>query len=149
MGPIRISLDRTSSCNIFCMFAIRRPIDGPIFPKSYQWFGDSFVLFTNAQEFLNRVVDAAKNQRLAGAAGAVEYYDQTKRSGSTGRFRKSSIYSYQREYRIVVEPGIAGPFRFEIGDLSDITSEVMPMELADNVLKFSSEDAVEAGLSWE
>ncbi len=47
------------------------------------------------------------------------------------------------------EPGVDGPFRFEIGDLSDITSEVIPLDLADDVLKFGPEDAVEAGLSWD
>jgi hypothetical protein len=34
-GPVRIALHQTSYCNIFCMFAVNRPIEGPIFPKSY------------------------------------------------------------------------------------------------------------------
>ena len=37
-GPVRIALQRTSSCNIFCLFAVNKPIEGSIFPKSYQWF---------------------------------------------------------------------------------------------------------------
>jgi hypothetical protein len=148
-GPVRIALNRTSSCNIFCMFSVSRPIDGPIFPKSYQWFGDSFVLFTNTKEFLTRVVAAAKRQGLNVKSRPVEYYDGTKYSGATGRFRKRSIYSHQNEYRVVVEPGIVGPLHLQIGDLSDITSEVTRLDLADEVLKFSSNDAVEAGLSWD
>jgi hypothetical protein len=149
VGPVRLARHRTSSCNIFCMFVVTRPIDGPIFPKPYQWFGDSFVLFTNTQEFLDRVVRAAQNQGLKVEGRAVEYYDRTKYSGPTWRFRKPSIYSYQSEYRFVVEPGVDGPFRFEIGDLSDITSEVIPLDSADEALKFSPDDAIEAGLSWD
>ena len=79
----------------------------------------------------------------------VKYYDETKYSGKVGRFLKRSTYSYQREYRIAVEPGVHEPFHFEIGDLRDITSEVISRDLADDVLKFSPEDAVEAGLSWD
>jgi hypothetical protein len=148
-GPVRIAKNRTSSCNIFCMFAIKRPIVGPIFPRTYRWFGDSFVLFTNTQEFVTRVVLAAKRQGLIVEARPVEYYDETKYTGETGRFRKPSVYSHQSEYRIVVEPGMEGPFRFEIGDLSEITSEVLPLDLADEILKFRPEDALEAGLIWD
>jgi hypothetical protein len=58
------------------------------------------------------------------------------------------VFSYQREYRIVVEPGTDGPLRFELGNLTDITSEVLPIQAADDVLRFGPEDAVEAGLRW-
>lgn len=149
VGPVRIALNRTSACNIFCMFAITRPIVGPIFPGSYQWPGDHFVLFTNPPEFFSRVVLAAKSQRLKVVGGIVEYYDEAKYSGQTGRFRKRSSYSYQWEYRIIVEPGINGPLLFEVGDLTDITSEVIPLALADDVLKFGPDDAIAAGLSWD
>jgi hypothetical protein len=148
-GPVRIALHQTSYCNIFCMFAVNRPIEGPIFPKSYQSFGDSFLLFTNTQEFLLRVMDAAKRQGLQGEARLVEYYDALKYSGQTGRFRKPSIYSRQSEYRIILETEVEGPFRFEIGDLRDITSEILPLDFADDILKFRPEDAEAAGLTWD
>jgi hypothetical protein len=148
-GPLQIALDQTSRCHIFCLFAVNRPVDGPIFPKSYEWFGESFLLFTNTQEFLSRVVAAARRQDLRGRARLVEYYDETRYSGPIGRFRKPSKYSHQCEYRIALETGADGPFRFEIGDLTDITSEVIPMALADDVLKFRSEDARAAGSSWQ
>ncbi len=98
VGPVRFALHRTSSCNIFCMFAVSKPVVGPIFPKSSEWPGDHFVLFTNTQEFFNKVVFAAKDQGLRVEGRAVEYYDETKYSGQTGRFRKRSVYSYQCEY---------------------------------------------------
>jgi hypothetical protein len=148
-GPVRIALQRTCSCNIFCMFAIHRPIEGPIFPRSYQWFGDSFLLFTHTQEFLLRVIAAARRQGLKGEGRLVRYYDAMKYSGKTGRFRKPSIYSQQSEFRIALETGIDGPFRFEIGDLRDITSEVFPLDIAEDVLKFRPQDAEAAGLHWD
>ena len=79
----------------------------------------------------------------------VEYYDEKKHSGQTGRFRKRRGFAYQREYRIVVEPGVDGPREFDVGDLTDITSEVIPRSLADEVLKFTPEDAMAAGLTWD
>lgn len=131
------------------MFAVDEPIVAPIFPKNYEWPGDHFVLLTNTQEFFNRVVAASENQGLWVEGRRVEYYDKANHSGQTGRFRKPSLFSYQREYRIVAEPGADGPLRFEIGDLSDITSEVILRDFADDVLHFSPESAVGAGLSWD
>jgi|HubBroStandDraft_4_1064222.scaffolds.fasta_scaffold115817_4 hypothetical protein len=128
------------------MFAVNKPIEGPIFPKDKQWFGDSFLLFTNTREFLLRVDAAAKRQGLKGEAGLVKYFDQMKYSGAIGRFRKPSTYAYQSEFRIVLETGAQGHFRFEIGNLRDISSEVFSLEDADDILKFKPEDAEAAGL---
>lgn len=27
-GPVRIALNKTASCNVYCMFAVTRPVDG-------------------------------------------------------------------------------------------------------------------------
>jgi len=147
-GPVRISLHQTSLCHVFCMFAITNPVEEPIFSQSCASFGDSIVLFTNTQEFLIRVKAAAERLRLNGQAALVQYYDEGKYSGRLGRFKKPSIYSYQSEYRIALETGVDGPFRFNIGNLRDITSEVFPLAEADRILKFGPEDAEEAGLVW-
>ena len=116
--------------------------------NSCQGFGDSFVLFTNTPEFLSRVVAAAESRRLEGDCRLVRYYDETKYWGKIGRFHKRSIYSHESEYRIALEAGGQGPFRFEIGDLHDITSEssrwIPPMM---SVIR--REDAKAAGLSWD
>jgi len=148
-GPVRIALNRTSQCNLFCMFSLRKPVEGPMFPPPHQWFGDSFVLFTNTPEFLSRVVKAATAQGLKIEARPVEYYDAAKYSGKIGRFRKQAVYSHQHEYRIAIEPGTKDALLFDVGDLSDITSEVIPIANADEVLKFSPQDARDAGLIWD
>jgi hypothetical protein len=148
VGPVRIASNRTSACNIFCLFAVNEPIVAPIFPKSHEWPGNHFILFTNTQALFDRIAFSAKAQGLSVEGRMVEYYDQQKHSGQTGRFRKRSVFSHQREYRLVLEPGRDSPFHFQIGNLSDITSQVTPLELADDVLKFGPEDAIEAGLCW-
>lgn len=149
IGPIRTARLRTSACNVFCMFSITEPIVGPVFPEGHEWFGDHFVLFTETPQFLTRVALALQSQGLRGCRGMVEYYDESEYSGETGRFRKRSRFAYQREYRIVVGPGLDGPRRFEIGDLTDITSDVTPLSLADEVLQFTPEEAIAAGLTWD
>jgi hypothetical protein len=148
-GPIRVGRFATSACNLFCMVSINEPIVGPIFPKCREWFGDHFVLFTDVPAFLDRVATAARTQRLNAEGRLVEYYDESEYSGQTGRFRKRNRFAYQREFRVIVEPGLDGPRSFEIGDLSDITSEVTPLSLADDVMKFTPEDAIAAGLTWD
>jgi len=148
-GPIKIARQQTSFCNLFCMFAITRPVEGPIFPRCHKWPGESFVLFTHTQEFLSRVAAAAKHRGLKVEGRLVEYYDESNYSGEVGRFRKPASFSYQSEYRIALAPGAQEAFPFQVGDLSDITSEVFPLAVADGVLKFRPEHLEAAGLRWD
>jgi hypothetical protein len=149
LASVQIRMQRTSSCNIFCMFAVTKPVEGPVFPKSDYWFGDSFLIFTQTQEFLSRVAAAAKHRGLKYEGRLVQYYDEKKYTGAAGRFSKPSSFSYQREYRIALETDGRGPLCFEIGDLCEITSDVLPIDLADQVLRFRAEDLQAAGLSWD
>jgi len=148
-GPITVAMNRTVRCNLFCLYALTKPVQDVLFSTEHDWFsGDSLVLIRNTQEFLNRIRTAALKQKLPLNGALVEYFDETGYSGKVGRFKKSSRFSYQNEYRIAIETGIEGPFRFQIGDIRDITSEVIPFDRADECLKFTEADAREAGLAW-
>lgn len=147
-GPIAIAMNRTLRCNLFCLYALTKPVKEFLFSAEHEWFGDSLVLVTNTPEFLDRVAKTAKEQRLPMRGAPVEYYDESDYSGRVGRFKKSSRFAYQNEYRIAIEAGVDGPFRFVVGDIRDITSEVIPFEQADEFLKFTEADAGEAGLTW-
>ena len=147
-GPARIALHRTSACNICCFFAIDKPFDEPMFADKHEWFGSSMMLFTHTPEFLSRVISAAQKQNLPIKAHLVEYYDETKYTGPIGVFRKRSQYSHQCEYRIQLHTGSTDPFILNVGDLSDITSEILPFSEATNILKFSSIDMRDAGLTY-
>ena len=147
-GPITISMNRTRRCNLFCLYALRKPVKNFLFPREHDWFGDSVVLITNTQEFLNRVSIAAAEQKLTVGGGPVAYYDENSYSGAVGRFKKPSSFAHQNEYRITIETEGNEAFRFQLGDISDITSEVIPLDRADEFLKFTEADGMEAGLTW-
>ena len=148
VGPVRIALQRTVLCNIYCMFAITKSTDEELVSSKILQFGDSCVLILNPTEFLDRVFRAALGAGLIPTCGLVEYYDADKFSGDTGRFRKPSIFAYQNEFRIVVEPGADTPRRLFVGGLIDITSEIIPSSEVNQRLDFSTRSAREAGLSW-
>jgi len=148
VGPVLISRNRTASCNVYCMFAVTRPVDGTLVDRRNLKFGDSFVLILNTQEFLNRVSSAMKTAGLSCKGGLVEYYDCEKHSGETGPFRKPSTFQYQSEFRLIVYPGSSDPVRLNVGSLVDITSEVLPLSDVNKHLDFSTESARKAGLKW-
>ncbi len=145
-GPVRIALGRTAACNVYCMFAVTKPVDGELVNSENLKFGNSVVAVLNVGEFLNRIASAARDAGLSSEAGLVEYYDEEGYSGETGRFRKRSKFAHQQEFRIVVEPGCAGPRRIVVGSLLDITSEVLPSSEANQRFDFSKRSAREAGL---
>jgi len=147
-GPITFSMNRTRHCNLFCLYALTKPVKNLLFPREHDWFGDSLVLVTNTQEFLNRLGIAATEQKLTMGGAPVEYYDDNSYSGRVGRFKKPSRFAHQNEYRITIETGVDEAFRLQIGDISNLTSEVMPLDRADEFLKFTEADATEAGLNW-
>jgi hypothetical protein len=146
-GPVRIAKFVTSACNVYCMFAITGPVDGELVNRQNLQFGDSFLLVLHPQEFLDRIVKAAKETGLASLESRlVDYFDESEYSGKVGRFRKRSAFSYQNEFRIVVEPGSNTPRKLAVGSLTDITSEVLPLAEVSQHLDFSPRSFQEAGL---
>ncbi len=135
-GAVKIRTDRTSSCNLFCMVGLQEPVEAPIFSHAHSWPGDSCVIVTDTQAFFSRIDEAARKQGYRMEGRQVTYYSGAGFSGDAGRFAKEMSYSYQREYRIVVELGAKTPPRFEVGDLTDITSEVHLREHVDQLLDF-------------
>jgi hypothetical protein len=139
-----LSLDALS-CNIYCMYATTVPQG--VDKRNFK-FGDSFVIIRNTQEFLNRFSSVADALSLQHQCNLVDYYDLDKHSGPTGPFRKPSSFAYQNEFRLVVRPGCDQARRLEIGNIEDITSEVLPLREINEIFDFSPESAQKAGLSW-
>jgi len=146
-GATTLSLNSESCCNLFCLHAITTPVNGALFPSEHEWFGDSVVLVLTAPDFLARVVAAAKARTFAGKSGLVEYYDDDTYTGKLDKFKKSKRFIHQREYRIAIGSPGTDPLILDIGDIAGITSEVVSLCEANNVFKFSEEDARAAGLS--
>jgi hypothetical protein len=103
------------------MYALRPP-DGevPVDEKNFR-FGDAFAVITDGDEFLRRVREAAALPGHDLHYKLVEYFDEDAYTGGVGIFKKRKAFQYQSEFRIALIPGTNQPFRFFIGDLSDIT----------------------------
>jgi hypothetical protein len=145
VGPVIISYNAEAEQNIFCMFSLTAPTQKPLLSEEYLHFGDHFVLILNAGEFIERVNRAVLAWNLTGERGPVTYYDDETYSGAVGPFQKPSRFAYQQEFRIVLRPGMV-PFRnLMVGDLSDITSPVLPLSELDTVCDFSEKAAIKAG----
>jgi len=146
-GPVRFKLNKTASCDVYCMFAVTKPIDGELVSSKNFEFGTSCVIVLNTAEFLSRVIRAAKDHGVSCLEwGLVEYYNADEYSGEIGRFRKRSMFDYQNEFRIVAEPGSHAPRTLPVGSLLDITSEVLPLSEINWRFDFSTKSAREAGI---
>jgi hypothetical protein len=146
-GPVRIRKNETALCNVYCMFAVTKPVDGELVSSQNLMFGNSCVIVLNTGEFLSRVIRAAKEHGVRRVEwGLVEYYNADEHSGEIGRFRKRSMFAYQNEFRIVVEPGSELPRELRVGSLLDITSEVLPLCEINQRFDFSTRSAREAGI---
>ena len=145
-GPVIITFNREVERNIFCMFALTGPQEAPLLHNENLNFGAFFVLVLNRPEFFDRIRKAANLIGLKVDAGLVEYFDENTYSGETGAFRKSSRYSYQREFRMVVTPGLSPYRELVIGNLEDITTPVLPLSDLDSLVDFTPVSARAAGL---
>jgi hypothetical protein len=144
-GPVFFSYNTEAEQNIFCMFSLTAPTTEPLLHKDYLYFGSHFVLILNTPEFLRRAHGALLALKLRGTAGSVEYYDEASYSGKIGPFRKPKDFAYQKEYRIVAQPGTV-PFRnLMIGNISDIASPVLPLSEIDTIVDFSEKTALAGG----
>jgi hypothetical protein len=145
VGPVILSYNAEAEQNIFCLFSLTEPTPKPVLCDEHLCFGDHFVLVLNAEEFLNRVNRAALAANLEGKAGPVTYYDDATYSGRIGPFQKPSAFAYQKEFRIVLRPGTTPFLNLIIGDLSDITTPVLPLSELDTICDFTERSADEAG----
>lgn len=102
-------------------------------------FGSRIIIIRNAQAFSARITNAISNnphlyssKYFQGGYGLVEYVNLEHASGNIGLFRKTKMYSWQREFRFILGVrnealNAGGAFELQIGDISDIT-ELIPLE---------------------
>ena len=137
-GPASLSLNRLDHFNVVCFYAgyirnysptltedeIKNQL---IIPRKCEEFGQYAVVIKDNAEFFNRVKRATNAKNYREMHGLVKYYDPDTFHGHfpgiSGAFRKQEKFSYEQEYRIVIETGIAGscPLVLDVGDISDIT----------------------------
>lgn len=119
-GPIQVTDRNLEKTNIYCLHARRRSDYGTLLELDRLGFGDSYVLFLDADEFLRRLSQAITQAGHEPRYAMVNYVDKNGYSGPMGAFRKFSRNSDQRELRMVAMPGTGGPLSLYLGNLSDI-----------------------------
>ena len=106
--------------NIFCMCAVRPSVGRfPVDERNFR-FGDYAIVFTNPQEFIDRISSNLKNQGVSHKAGLVEYVDD-EHTGKLGPFRKLKRFYYQSEWRLVSYDGPGETRKIWIGSIRDIS----------------------------
>ncbi len=123
-GPLRIRNEVLESANVFCTYILleTRCHQSPhelVDPRNFK-FGNTFVIFTDADEFLRRVRAAVDVHRFKMETDAVQYVDPEAYWGEMGAFRKYNAYSFESEYRIILLPGFGEPYTLQVGTFSDI-----------------------------
>lgn len=93
-------------------------------------FGEKTLIINDITEFRNRVKQAAERQNIKYKLDIVDYYEDyndTERiidvlkNNSKVVFQKQEKYSYQQEFRILMDTQVEDHFILDIGDISDIT----------------------------
>jgi hypothetical protein len=147
-APVSMSYDRYDELYVFCMYAITTTgfeiIDGKIeYPESQSdelrkqleiderctQFG-RYAVITPFKQFMDQVVASLRRQGYRFRAKLVEYYDDKifhgKMENEDIPFRKQKRFSYQREFRVCVQPKIWGgshALTLDIGSIRHITGK--------------------------
>lgn len=137
-GPVLFRGRDSLLPNVFCMFGLRASAAIPLVdPRNFK-FGDTAVLLKDGSEFLRRAKQAALDSGHEMKYHMVEYVDETSYCGEMGPFRKCSAFSYQSEVRLALLPGIGGPYKLRLGDLSDIVALTCPLTDINHHIKILS-----------
>lgn len=123
-GHVRHALDRSRAHHVFCMYAVMESNAEGLFKAAELGFGDSWLCFIQADEFLRRVESAAIAAGLTYSTSRVEYIDETNFTGRMGAFRKRKQFEVESEARILVGPGGTEPLALQIGSIRDLVGPV-------------------------
>ena len=119
-GAVRFRDDELLTANLYCLHGRTQADYNQAFELNQLGFGDSYVLFLDANEFIRRLEEGVRRTGHRMSWGVVEYVDRHSYTGPMGVFRKFSERAVDREVRVAVLPGSGGPLSLRLGNLSDI-----------------------------
>lgn len=119
-GGIRSHDELLNSLAVYCLHGRRRNDCAEPWMLGDLGFGDTFVLFSNANEFFRRLYRAAMDEYYQVQFGPVEYVDRHTYNGPMGAFRKFKERERESEFRVVLSPGNDEPISLKLGSLEDI-----------------------------
>ena len=149
-GPLTIQMNRLNHLHIFCVHAVHSGHldltklsgdnieslrDELKIPDDCLSLGEHAVVINNMPEFIKRVEDAAVTNGYKLIKGRVKYYNPETLHGyfqnMEAIFRKRDEYSYQREFRFVLDTRTTDdcPLILNIGNIRDITLQLKSNEL--------------------
>jgi hypothetical protein len=147
-GPIKVGYDKFDDLNVFCLSVLysnefEQITEGNL--NAYRnslllnnkmlELGDYCVILTNPSTFIENVKSSIQRNKLYYRMGLVEYFDPNifhgTFSGIDAVFRKQIQFSYQKEYRIVIDSKTLGdnPYILETGNIRDICLTVRTNKL--------------------
>lgn len=148
IGNVGIKLNSHDNINIFCIYAsysneeivitketIPKLLEELKISNSCFGLGNEAVLITDVKEFVNRVCNASKDQKIDLKANLIEYYDPDVFSGKFDEdeaiFNKRIEYSHQKEYRFAFYPReiTNDAMDLKIGSIRDIAFKIDPNEI--------------------
>lgn len=115
-SPILLGHPNMADFNIYCLYAL---LDRTVDPRNKK-FGDTFVVFTQANEFIERVKKKLASLGYEHDCRLVEYVDEKEYQGNMGPFRKFSRLNYQNEARFIVKSLLQKNLTIKIGSIEDI-----------------------------
>lgn len=161
-APIAIHSNKLLEKNAFCIYSLnsrghqtvsaetindfKRTLE---IHKSCYGLGAYCVAVLNAQEFINRCQERVRLLNVDGKLGLVDYFDELTFNGELPEdshgFQKRSIFSHQREYRILLDlRRDPDTYTMNVGDLSDITTRVITPDEFNRLLEIKLPDGSSA-----
>ncbi len=126
-APVLVSYNSRLDVHVYSMFAVTEKVVDAMFngekpvDERCLAFGEYAVVLTHTAEFLERVMKAAAKAGVSIARSLVHYLDPATHHGKVSPFNKMREYSWQSEFRIVVEPSDDDVFYLDLGSLEDIS----------------------------
>ena len=149
-GPIQFQRRWLDYLNLYCMHAVHPGQLDPttisnenievlrrqlLVPEACSDFGKYAVVVKDVPGFVRRMKSAAQKKNYKMAYASVKYYDPNAFHGQfrdvESLFRKQCKFGYQREFRFVVDSGVARntPLIIDIGNISGISIQLKSSEL--------------------
>lgn len=106
--------------HLFCMYHVTPEFagKGPIIDPRNIEFGDTALVITDVEEFINRMQSAGEEYGLN--IGPVRYYSLNDDQFNLSVFDKPDFFKHQSEFRFHFSDTSPGPLEFSIGSLEDI-----------------------------
>jgi hypothetical protein len=140
---------------IFCASAFCKSIGrqaGQIFDDRVKSHGESLLVIWNVGGFFGKLGSALKRLNSEGEisfyeAQFVEYFDEMIYDGDVGPFRKSSRYSHEKEWRLMVQNVIQNdePLVFDFDSIAD-DSEIIPTAAFKNRIGLNADGSIQINI---